>query len=135
MFVTLIETAPAAWAGTVHVSTLELTKVTPLQAEPPTETVAPLTKSEPIIVIKFPPARIPIEGFTDDKTGVRELILSRSSIFFIGLQAIANNMVTIEIRLRRLRCREFHRYSTRLSRYISLGFGFFNTSTRSSFIF
>ena len=62
--VTTTLTAPAAWAGVVAVSCVELTNVTPVAAMPPKVTVAPETKFVHVIVTKVPPPVEPVFGLT-----------------------------------------------------------------------
>lgn len=62
--VTVTTTPPAAWAGVVAFSCVELTKETPEAALPPKETVAPLEKLDPLIVTVVPPALGPESGKT-----------------------------------------------------------------------
>ncbi len=62
--VTTTSTAPTAWAGVVAVIEVEFTKVTPVAAVPPKVTVAPLTKSVPVMVTDVPPVSGPLVGAT-----------------------------------------------------------------------
>ena len=67
--VTTMLAVPAVPGGVVHVIDVAETTVTLVQAEPPTVTVAPLTKFVPVIVIAVPPAVEPDVGFTDVTVG------------------------------------------------------------------
>jgi hypothetical protein len=60
---------PAVPAGVVHVIEVDDTTVTFVQAEPPTETVEPLEKFVPVIVIAVPPATGPDVGITEEIVG------------------------------------------------------------------
>jgi hypothetical protein len=60
---------PALCVGVVHVIDVDETNATDAQAVPPTEIVAPETKSVPVIVIDVPPVAGPDAGDTDDTTG------------------------------------------------------------------
>jgi hypothetical protein len=64
--VTVTDCAPAAWAGVVTTSELEVPLVT-VAAEPPMATTLPLipgTKPEPVSVTDVPPADVPEAGLT-----------------------------------------------------------------------
>ncbi len=67
--VTTTSTAPAAWAGVVTSIWVALTKVTPVAAVPPKVTVAPLTKSVPVMVTDVPPMSGPLVGATEVTMG------------------------------------------------------------------
>lgn len=67
--VTTMSFGPALCVGVVHVSDVDETNATDAQAVPPTEIVAPETKSVPVIVIDVPPIAGPDAGDTDDTTG------------------------------------------------------------------
>jgi hypothetical protein len=67
--VTTMSLAPAVPAGVVHVNDVADTNATEVHAAPPTVTVAPLTKSVPVIVIDVPPLAGPFAGETDDTVG------------------------------------------------------------------
>src|SRR6185436_4066448 len=62
--VTVTPTVPAAWAGAVAVSWIELLKVTEAAATSPNLTVAPLWKLVPVIVTEVPPLVKPCPGET-----------------------------------------------------------------------
>ena len=68
-FVTTTFLAPAVPAGVVHVNDVADTNTTEVHAAPPTVTVAPLTKSAPVIEIDVPPLAGPFAGETDDTVG------------------------------------------------------------------
>jgi hypothetical protein len=53
----------------VHVNDVEEIKTTDVQELPPTVTVAPETKSLPVMVIDVPPAPLPEVGETLDTVG------------------------------------------------------------------
>jgi len=59
-FVTTTSLAPAAPAGVEQVIDVAETTLTPVHAEPPTVTVAPVTNPVPVIVIDVPPAVGPL---------------------------------------------------------------------------
>ena len=61
--------APALSAGVVAVRLVALTKLTSFAAAPPIVTVAPLTKSVPVIVTLVPPAVGPEIGLIDVTVG------------------------------------------------------------------
>ena len=62
--VTTTFTAPTVWAGVVAVMEVASTKVTPVAAVPPKVTVAPDTKSVPVMVTAVAPAVGPLVGST-----------------------------------------------------------------------
>jgi hypothetical protein len=68
-FVTTTFTAPAAWLPVVPCNWVEETKVTPVAATPPMESVAPETKFVPLTVIVVPPAVVPLVGLTEVTVG------------------------------------------------------------------
>ena len=68
-FVTCTETVPAACAGVTAVICVDETTTTLLAAEPPTETVAPVRKFVPVMVILVPPAATPDVGDTLEIVG------------------------------------------------------------------
>jgi hypothetical protein len=57
-------TAPAACAGVVALSWVELTNETPVAGVPPNETVAPLAKFDPVMTTGVPPDIDPVLGET-----------------------------------------------------------------------
>jgi hypothetical protein len=61
--------APAVPAGVVHANDVDDRNVTDVQTAPPTVTVAPLTKFEPVMVIGVPPLAGPFAGDTDVTVG------------------------------------------------------------------
>ena len=63
-FVTATVTAPAAWAGRVHVKTLEEVTETLEHATPSKVTLAPETKPVPPTVTVVVPAMEPLGGVT-----------------------------------------------------------------------
>jgi hypothetical protein len=67
--VTTTSATPTVPAGVVHVSDVAETNVTPVQAEPPTWTVAPETNSVPLTVMSVPPPAGPLVGDTPDTEG------------------------------------------------------------------
>ena len=67
--VTTTSLAPAVPAGVVHVILVADTTVTEVQAAPPTVTVAPETKSVPVIVMGVLPAVGPLAGDTPETVG------------------------------------------------------------------
>ncbi len=67
--VTTTSTAPAAWAGVMTSMVVAFCQVTPAAAVPPKVTVAPLTKSVPVIVTAVPPAVGPLVGATEVTVG------------------------------------------------------------------
>ena len=67
--VTTTATVPAVPEGVTQLISLALTKFTLVQAEPPTETVTPETKSPPLMVIVVPPARGPPMGAMEEMVG------------------------------------------------------------------
>jgi hypothetical protein len=67
--VTTIFAAPTERAGVVHVNDVEEMKTTDVQELPPIVTVAPDTKSLPVMVIEVPPAPLPEFGETLDTVG------------------------------------------------------------------
>jgi len=69
VFVTTTSWAPAVPAGVVHVIEVADTTVTLVHAAPPTVTVAPARKFDPVIVIEVPPALVPDVVETLDKVG------------------------------------------------------------------
>ena len=84
-FVTTTLTEPAACAGAVAVSEVEELKVTPVLAVPPNVTVAPLTKSVPVMFTDVPPAAGPLFGDADvtaggDATGAASTVMARALV-------------------------------------------------------
>jgi hypothetical protein len=67
--VTVTSTCPAARAGEFTVIVVELTTTTPVPAVPPKLTVAPVTKSVPVIVTDVRPAVEPWLGLTAETVG------------------------------------------------------------------
>jgi len=63
--VTTTSFEPAGRGGVMQVIEVAETTLTPVHVEPPTVTVAPVTKPVPVIVINVPPARGPLEGATE----------------------------------------------------------------------
>jgi hypothetical protein len=61
--------APNEPAGVVHVNDVEDMNTTDVQVLPPTVTVAPETKSLPVMVIDVPPFPLPEFGETLDTVG------------------------------------------------------------------
>lgn len=64
VFVTTMFVAPAELAGVVAVMLVALTTVTPVAEAEPNRTVAPLSKSVPVMVTDVPPAMLPPAGVT-----------------------------------------------------------------------
>lgn len=69
VLVTTMSCAPAVPAGVVQVIDVADTTFTLVQAAPPTVTVAPAKKFEPVIVIEVPPAVVPEVPDTLDTLG------------------------------------------------------------------
>lgn len=67
--VTSTSFAPAVPDGVVAVMVVELTQFTFVAGTPPTETVAPLKKFAPVMVIDVPPAVEPADGETAETAG------------------------------------------------------------------
>ena len=67
--VTITVFVPAVSEGVTQVSSLALTKLTLVQADPPTETVTPDTKPPPLMVIVVPPVRGPPMGAMEEMVG------------------------------------------------------------------
>jgi hypothetical protein len=67
-FVTTTFTAPAAWAVVVPVMLVALIVET-VSAEPPNDTVAPVTKPVPVTVTAVPPDVDPLPGVTEVTVG------------------------------------------------------------------
>ena len=61
--------AEDVWAAVVAVMVVSLTTVTPVAADPPKVTVAPLAKSVPVMVTTVPPAVGPLVGSTEVTVG------------------------------------------------------------------
>ena len=70
VFVTTTLAEPADPAGVVQVMLVADTTTTDVHAEPPTVTVAPASKLEPVIVMLVPPAIGPPDGLTLETVGV-----------------------------------------------------------------
>lgn len=67
--VTTTSVLPAEFAAVTQVIEVEAMNVTGVQATPPIETVAPSTKSVPVIVTVVPPEIVPEIGETETKVG------------------------------------------------------------------
>jgi hypothetical protein len=84
---------PAVPGGVVHVIDVAETTVTLVQAEPPTVTVAPLTKFVPVIVIAVPPAVEPDVGLTEVTVGAA--VLMRTLLATAPLESINQPAMTV----------------------------------------
>ena len=67
--VTTTSTAPAVPEGVTQLISLVLTKLRPVQTDPPTVTETPKTKSPPLMVIVVPPERGPLMGAMEEMVG------------------------------------------------------------------
>lgn len=74
LFVTVTLTAPAEDAGVMAVIWVELLTLTELARPPPKETVAPASKSLPVMATAVPPPVGPLAGETLANSGARDTI-------------------------------------------------------------